>query len=790
MNIKKLKQIREVLYGIRMKEYMALKHFTQEERDEQRKIFFERIDEAIELQPDYYEVYLLKANFFVKEANIDKALNALDIGIKASNDARLYYRKAELLETQGKSKDALRQYNTVIQNDLDTGNSYPYYRFALKFKENLQGSILFCQSYFSQYNIKNADDLENKAPVFKLMLKNLIARNEIQQAKKEYDKIKQIKGVEKDFIDAFYLLITRKTKKALKLYKQALCYNPYHAEALYELGGYYSNEKKYKIAVEYLKRAIYVDENLLRKAKSDPDYVFLSKTKDFIKLSQKSSWADMLFVDQVKPFYTDWGFIKLKPDMVNQAKYTLLSSQKIHEESLFIHIVQSEDYKDEEFLEPKSWYLHLHHLSDKTHEGCHNILNIIKKLSPFLEDAYFFMRTCYETWVDEYKIQNGKLFFYRNYDVDKNYNGLNNFYKEKAKKKPKDKDIQYFVSVKYLDLGQKLVSKNLYKRIKDIKKTVLQYYDEAILYYPQNHKAYYHKGKLFQLIYDYKQAVQFFSKALEIKPDYPDVLFALGSYEYELGNYKQALEKYSELIKINKKYREAEYDNVDVYYYCALAYEKLGNYDKVLTNYNKSIELFPEQSYKAQFDKGNLLYDTGKFKEAVKSFDAVIKEIPNFAGAWFNKGLSLYSMEKYTEADKCYDKALELNPEHKQIWYAKAQVQFYISNFEKAIEYYDNELKNNPLCVYSWSAKGMAFNNLGKFEQAFICYKTAIESDPEYYHPYYGKACSYALTGDKEQALKMIEKAIKLAPIQKDMMKKEKDFNSLHDDKRFWDLLE
>ena len=84
----------------------------------------------------------------------------------------------------------------------------------------------------------------------------------------------------------------------------------------------------------------------------------------------------------------------------------------------------------------------------------------------------------------------------------------------------------------------------------------------------------------------------------------------------------------------------------------------------------------------------------------------------------------------------------------------------------------------------------MAFNNLGKFEQAFKCCITAIESDPEYYHPYYGKACSYALTGDKEQALKMIEKAIRLAPIQKNMMKKEKDFNSLHDDKRFWNLLE
>jgi len=69
--------------------------------------------------------------------------------------------------------------------------------------------------------------------------------------------------------------------------------------------------------------------------------------------------------------------------------------------------------------------------------------------------------------------------------------------------------------------------------------------------------------------------------------------------------------------------------------------------------------------------RGNDLYNTGEYEEALKYYDKAIKKSPDYANAWYNRGIALYCLGKYEEALKCYDKAIELDPNDTQAWQNK-----------------------------------------------------------------------------------------------------------------------
>ncbi len=802
MNLKKIEQIEDILDGLSIHEFRALKSSSKKERVEYRKKLFKRFDEMIKSQPDYYKGYLSKGNYLIKESKLQCALKVFDEGIKASNDASLYYRKAEIFEEKGKINNAIEEYNKVIVNDLDPMNLYAYCRVAeLIRRSSLQDSLIYCQDYFRQYNVKNADDIEEKSSLFKFLLKNMFDLNKVKDAKKEWDKIKNFKSVEKDFLKAFYMLKIGKREKALKLYKQALHCNPYHAEALYEIGGYYSKEKKHKLAGEYLKRAIDIDSKLLYRAELDSDYKLLRETEVFKKLVPLERYSDMLFVVQAKPIYQDdWAFVKIDRKLIKEAKTVLLDARKRNKKFLFVRIIKGKEIQEGEKkiypLEPNDWYLHLYHYTDKTYDGYHNIYNVVKNLSPFLEDASFFIRACFETWVDEYKIEKGKFCFYRNDDVRCNYKKLLDFYKEKAMKNIDDRDIQYFVSMELVRCGTDIVSDNSCNRLKEIKNTKLQCYDNALHYCPQNYKAYYHKGKLSQSIGDYKKAIQLFSKALKIKPDYTDALFAFGICEYKLKNYKQAVSKYSKLIKIDKKYRDIDYNCYGDLYYCrGVAYELIGQRNNAKKDYIKSIKntnfhnarilliIADKLSIKTLYQSSFFYYKSviSKNKEYTNDLrerDKKSQNSSNFYQRYREKineqnaeayvmmaGIVVATNGNYERAKEYCNKAIKCNRNSVATVYNVALVYHKCNQEKKAEKYYNKALSLDEKYISAINNKIVILLNRKEYRKALEYANEALKNiDEKHINILLSKGIALHYLKKYKESLAVYKKIIKYAP--------------------------
>ena len=98
----------------------------------------------------------------------------------------------------------------------------------------------------------------------------------------------------------------------------------------------------------------------------------------------------------------------------------------------------------------------------------------------------------------------------------------------------------------------------------------------------------------------WKNSITLFSHTLKVT-DYNWLVYNnRGIAYYDLGNYKQAIEDYNRAIEIKPDY-------ADAYYNRGIAYNGLGNYRQAIEDYNRAIEIKPGYA-KAYINRGNAYY--------------------------------------------------------------------------------------------------------------------------------------------------------------------------------------
>jgi tetratricopeptide (TPR) repeat protein len=160
--------------------------------------------------------------------------------------------------------------------------------------------------------------------------------------------------------------------------------------------------------------------------------------------------------------------------------------------------------------------------------------------------------------------------------------------------------------------------------------------------------------------------------------------------------------------------------------------------------------------------KGNILYNQGKYGEAVKAYDEAIKIDPKSASAWFNKGLALDELGKYDEVIKAYDQAIKLEPNEAAAWNNKGNALGELGKYSDAIKAYDQAIKIYPNEAIYWSNKGGTLNELGKYSEAINACEKAIKLDPNYANSWRNKGNALNALGRYDDAIECLDKAIRL----------------------------
>jgi tetratricopeptide (TPR) repeat protein len=163
------------------------------------------------------------------------------------------------------------------------------------------------------------------------------------------------------------------------------------------------------------------------------------------------------------------------------------------------------------------------------------------------------------------------------------------------------------------------------------------------------------------------------------------------------------------------------------------------------------------------FDRGNELFELGRYEEAIASYDQAIEINPHFK-TWFNRGIALDDLERYEEAITSFDQAININPDCYQAWDSRGCQLYRLSRYEEAIASYDRAIEINPDLHETWYNRGNNLFDLGRHEEAITSFDRAIEIKPDLHKAWYNKGISLDILDRYAEAIASFKRAIKIKP--------------------------
>jgi len=118
-----------------------------------------------------------------------------------------------------------------------------------------------------------------------------------------------------------------------------------------------------------------------------------------------------------------------------------------------------------------------------------------------------------------------------------------------------------------------------------------------------------------------EEALRELRKAVERGESKPAMYSAMGHILYELQRYQEAVEAYSKLVEVEPHHRTG-------YFKLAVCLEKLGRWDEAAANFRKALQISPGNS-EAQLGLGICLLHLENSEQALEAFDRHLSQDPD-----------------------------------------------------------------------------------------------------------------------------------------------------------------
>ena len=220
--------------------------------------------------------------------------------------------------------------------------------------------------------------------------------------------------------------------------------------------------------------------------------------------------------------------------------------------------------------------------------------------------------------------------------------------------------------------------------------------------------------------------------------------------------YKEAIESFDKAIEIKPNSSEA-WNNRGV------SLHALGRKEEAIASFDKAIEIKPDQC-KAWYNRGHSLHDLSRKEEAILSYEKAVEIKPDNHIVWVLRGISLYELDREEASIASFDKAIEIKPDDHTAWYCRGNSLSELGREEEAISSYEKAIEIKPDDHTAWYYRGNSLSELGREEEAISSYEKAIQFKPDYHEAWYNRGISLSELGRKEEAIASYEKSIQFKP--------------------------
>ena len=280
---------------------------------------------------------------------------------------------------------------------------------------------------------------------------------------------------------------------------------------------------------------------------------------------------------------------------------------------------------------------------------------------------------------------------------------------------------------------------------------------------------------------DWNEAVESFSKAVEIDPTFPEAYVGIGDALRELEDYQGAINNYRQALDINPKLSRALYGR-------GVCWREQGDLNAAITDFDDANQL-DRKDPEIAADLGDLLVTAlGDPIRGKRLLDTAITLDPDNAEAYRNRGTAHAMLRDFDESIKDLEKSIELDPGDFESHTTLANVHLRqedfapaIDSFGQAIATYEPEESTDPdVFVEGYLQRSDAALRLAKekdtseetksqlYSQVIADSQAVLTEYPERF-PESGRALHYQgiafrMQGHLGEAIKAFTDAIQLAP--------------------------
>jgi tetratricopeptide (TPR) repeat protein len=218
-------------------------------------------------------------------------------------------------------------------------------------------------------------------------------------------------------------------------------------------------------------------------------------------------------------------------------------------------------------------------------------------------------------------------------------------------------------------------------------------------------------------------AIAHFRRAIVLKPDYFEALWALGQSLHERDELDESAACYRAVLKVQPGHADA-YNNL-----------------------------------------GIVLADQGKIDEAINHYQQALTAKPDFADAYYNLGNALLAKGRIANAITYYRWALAVRPQFAEVHHNFANILLGLDKLEEAIIHYQQALAIKPDYAEAYNNLGNALRKHGRLDEAVARYRQSLVIKPAFGDAFNNLGNTLRELGRLAEARDACEKAVAIAPM-------------------------
>ncbi|MBN2409634.1 MAG: sulfatase-like hydrolase/transferase [Candidatus Aminicenantes bacterium] len=258
------------------------------------------------------------------------------------------------------------------------------------------------------------------------------------------------------------------------------------------------------------------------------------------------------------------------------------------------------------------------------------------------------------------------------------------------------------------------------------------------------------------------EAVAVIQRILVDDPEISDAYFAIGNIHFKARKYRDAIPYFEKALELKPDDTFCVINIANSY----LNMGRPGDGENFVIDYLKKGFSDPQ----LYFLLGTLTFIQKKYDEALKYYDECLSHNSDMAAAHNAMAAISIIREDLVRAENHIAAAMAIDPGLSNLNYNRAELLEKQGRLQEAAEAYREELKNSPYHYKASFNLSRVFRMMGRADEEERCLRSTMEINPEFPLSYFYLARLYLNRGtDYEEAIRLTEKGIELRPDPKDL---------------------